>query len=812
MKTRRSIWMLLSLLVALASYPWLTAVADEPPPGLKMEALAAFDGHFKYGEWLPVWVYLENSGADLDLEVRVRVSGNWGATTFAAPVPLPTGSRKRVPVYVLPNNFSRTLEVQLVDGEGRVLMAQNVDVKPQPNINFVVGLVAPERGALSLIAGASITGPTRPKVIVDVPLVELPERAEALASFDCLILNDVDTSTLTPEQKVALETWVRQGGRLVVGGGAAARRIAAGLPESLLPVIPRHEVEIERLPGLAYVGNGEQVRVPGPFLVSAGDLGTGRTLAAQGELALVRERALGDGYVDFVALDLAASPFDAWAGTLAFWSQLILANAIYPQGMPADVSPRQMRADQISYSLSNLPSLALPSVRGLSILLAVYIVLVGPINYLVLRWRQRLQWAWLTIPLITLLFSGGAFSLGYAMRGTDLILNKIAIISAQPDGVARVNTYVGLFSPARQAYEIEVRGPGLLSPLNPAYNPFGSGGSNPTGDMVFVQGNPGRVRGLAVNQWSMQTFMMEDVWPDFGRVVGDLRFEDGALVGTVRNETRQTLKDVVVVQGTQFARLGDLGPGAEAPVRLDMSELDSQLFGPPLSYRLFEKELNQPGPGGPSREVQLKQQILDNVLNYGGKFGPVSPVSSLAPMGSGVAQGLTLLAWLNEAPPEVRVADRAPAQQTTALLYTSLSYRLSEAGTVALPPGLIPGRITQMPAEGGTCGPPGVAAVYMGRGEAVIEFQVPESARDVRFDRLTLMIRSEGGWQQLPETALYNWGDAAWATLDQVVIGENEIADARDLIGDDGLVRVRLSTEGGSGGCFYLDLGFEGTR
>jgi hypothetical protein len=44
------------------------------------------------------------------------------------------------------------------------------------------------------------------------------------------------------------------------------------------------------------------------------------------------------------------------------------------------------------------------------------------VNYLLLRWQKRLHEAWITIPLITIVFSIGAFGLGYALRGTNLIL------------------------------------------------------------------------------------------------------------------------------------------------------------------------------------------------------------------------------------------------------------------------------------------------------------------------------------------------------------------------------------------------------
>jgi hypothetical protein len=801
------------LVTALSASRQAPLARSAPPgerPGLTMLAEAAFDGYFKYGEWLPIWVQLENSGPDLQAEVQVRVTGSWGSTVFAAPAPLPTGSRKRIPVYVLPNNFSQVLNVQLVMDDGTALLSQEVPVKSQPNISYLVGIVATERGALSFLSNISLPGMERPKVAVDVALADMPERAEGWRSFDCLIVNDTDTSSLSPGQKTALESWVRQGGRLVIGGGAGALRTTAGLPQDLLPLSPSGEAEMNALPALPDFAQAESVRVPGPFVVATGDAADGYTLIDQAGLPLLRERSVGAGFVDFVALDLATSPFDAWTGTTSFWERLLARGASYPEWLPPDVSPRQMKSGQMTYALTNLPSLDLPSVRGLGLLLIVYILLVGPANYLFLRWRKGLAWAWVSIPLITLAFSAGAFGLGYALRGSDLILNKVALIQLQSDGTADVTTYLGLFSPARQAYEIEVAGSGLLSPLSPDYNPWGPGGIDGGGEVVFVQGEPSRVRGLAVNQWSMQTFMTEGQWVEFGHIEGDLAFEGETLVGSVRNQSPYALTDTVLVLGNSFVRLGDLAPYASAPARMELTDSTAQGFGQPLSFRLFQEQLTQSGPTGPPREAQLKQMVIQSVFDQGTPLLPT--LSSWSGAGSAAPQQLALLGWLDQAPPEVQVAGRAPAQQTTALLYAPIAYHLPGSGDISLPPGMLPGSLVQIPIEGGRCGPQ-ANSVWLGRGEAIFEFQVPDEVRDAKVEQLKLLMQSDGsGWWQPPDTAVYAWDSEGWVAVDEPVLGLNIIPDAASMVGPDGRIRVRLSAESNQGGCLYLELGMQGTR
>ena len=52
-----------------------------------------------------------------------------------------------------------------------------------------------------------------------------------------------------------------------------------------------------------------------------------------------------------------------------------------------------------SAAVANLPSLALPPITGLLVLLLGYIILVGPVNYLILSRLDRREWAWITVPV-----------------------------------------------------------------------------------------------------------------------------------------------------------------------------------------------------------------------------------------------------------------------------------------------------------------------------------------------------------------------------------------------------------------------------
>src|SRR3989304_3231796 len=110
-----------------------------------------------------------------------------------------------------------------------------------------------------------------------------------------------------------------------------------------------------------------------------------------------------------------------------------------------------------SAALNYLPALGRPPGEQLLVLLVAYIVLIGPVNYLILRRLDRREWAWLTMPLLIVVFSAGAFGLGRLLKGSDTVVNEIAIVrGAAGAGSGLGPGYGGGFSPPRRA----LAGPG----------------------------------------------------------------------------------------------------------------------------------------------------------------------------------------------------------------------------------------------------------------------------------------------------------------------------------------------------------------
>jgi hypothetical protein len=102
-----------------------------------------------------------------------------------------------------------------------------------------------------------------------------------------------------------------------------------------------------------------------------------------------------------------------------------------------------------------IPGLGLPPTGTLLLFMLFYVLVIGPVNYFVLRRLRRLEWAWLSVPLIVATFAGGLYLIGFGLRGSQSQISQVTVIQAsegQPQGLA--TGFVALFSPRRASYTV----------------------------------------------------------------------------------------------------------------------------------------------------------------------------------------------------------------------------------------------------------------------------------------------------------------------------------------------------------------------
>ena len=604
---RRFILQLAALVAVAAIALGPLAVSGAAAEGLTMSARILLQGHARAGSWAAIEVALQNDGPSIQGELRLD-GGAQSNARYAMAVDLPTGSRKTYVLHAQPPAFGRNVSVDLVSGNetiDRVSVAYLVHDANQ----LVVGVLAERPAGLV----SQITLPVSPlgaaAAIVPLTIADLPERVEGWSTLDRLVWQDIDSNQLSGPQLTALQRWIAAGGRLVIVGGSAGIGTLSAFPDDILPFRPTATVDLDPAVLTSVIGPLPQGATD--LLAMAGALSRGRALATSGDRVVAADLGYGNGRVTILGFD----PTTAWLAE----SKSI--DALWRGVLPERSNDSSLLVDdsQLVQAVYQLPALALPPTTGLLAIIGAYILIIGPLNYLILRKLDRRELAWITMPVLVLGFSAISIGYGAYLRGTDVVVNEVAIVRGAPDATeASAQVYFGIFSPTRSTYQVQVpQGALLASPIS--ITEFGQGGTI----LDILQGTgvaePSAVRNLSVGTTSFRVVRAQ-LPVEAPRMRANLKLEDGVLTGTFENASDQALENVAVVLGGSVKVLGNVAAGATVDVRLPIqanpfaSSLADQVVG--VSFDNQSEE----GVRRSTRFSMVQQLTYDPMGSFGGQL------------------------------------------------------------------------------------------------------------------------------------------------------------------------------------------------
>lgn len=96
-----------------------------------------------------------------------------------------------------------------------------------------------------------------------------------------------------------------------------------------------------------------------------------------------------------------------------------------------------------------------PRLRWLTIWLTIYLLVVGPLNFAILRRIKRLEWGWASVCVLAVLFTVGFYLSGSARRPKNYTLDNATIYSLDDRSPVAVE-YVGLRTTAPQRGDVQI--------------------------------------------------------------------------------------------------------------------------------------------------------------------------------------------------------------------------------------------------------------------------------------------------------------------------------------------------------------------
>jgi hypothetical protein len=295
----------------------------------------------------------------------------------------------------------------------------------------------------------------------------------------------------------ALAQWVRRGGRLVVPIAHANQDVVAELLKSQawvppIPVVPpssagKAPLALRSLPKVAQWGGVQdkpfQRADPKQKLELAklddGNVppGNWQVLAESdddsGKHPLIAQVRYGLGQITYMAFSLEDTSFFQWDGKEQFLQTMVFKLAPKAPGgnldkdgrllpMGRQNNPNDITTDLLGI-LDNFDVKVIPF-GYVALFIVLYILVVGPLDFVLLKYVfKRLEWTWITFPVVVLAVSVIAYFAAYALKGRDLKINKIDIVDfdmrTSPDAEnvhAYGHSFFTILSPRIQNYTIGV--------------------------------------------------------------------------------------------------------------------------------------------------------------------------------------------------------------------------------------------------------------------------------------------------------------------------------------------------------------------
>jgi hypothetical protein len=535
--------------------------AQEEKP-ITLQAEAGFDGYIKAAKWIPLHISVENKGPSVNGSVQASYKiFNASISVFSADIALPTNSRKEFFIYVYPQGAIPSLNVSLIVHDKAVVQT-NIKVRTLSSDNRLIGLLSDTPSAYNILTEIQTsTGRTR---VVQLEPSRLPELSQGWEALDVIVISGVDTGEFSPAQQNALEVWVAKGGSLLVSGGPKWRENTAGLGE-LLPVKVTGTTAANSPPDLQ--GYTKEI-FPDviSMILATGDLTVdAQVLAEQEGHPFLIQKSLGRGQVIFFAADPSLAPLHDWGGMKELYDYLLNF-----QVAPTSWASGQWDLYTAYQALATISELGVPSVFFICGWIVLYILMIGPVNYIFLRIVKRRELAWISIPGLAILFTTVAYFSGYLYRGNDPTLNRITVIQAW-DQVeqAESHTLLGIYSPQREQYALESAENFLLYPYNTQdTNLMGNTGwySKQQEQNVVIDNIPIEIGGMKV----IAANGILPAQPIEHTLAFDLSRSMPELTGSITNTGAHALKDAILVTPGSWKNIGDLAPGKPLDVNVSL--------------------------------------------------------------------------------------------------------------------------------------------------------------------------------------------------------------------------------------------------
>jgi len=549
-------------------------------PTLEVQAKAGISGKAKYQSVTPLQVTVKNNGADFSGDMAINAFNSYqAASALVVPIDIAAGEEKTFTLYLDSlADYGYSDADLFAFYEGDIEKGKKVAYKGtkrlqanflEANSTFVYTLTD-KSDRLSAYLRLSQFAPSTSVEVFNLNQLKdytLPEVAQGFAMANIIAVDEIAIADLSPKQQEALLKWVQDGGTLLLGGAEQINE-TAGVFKDYLPLSLSQQTTSVSADSLTKLSGGGIFTQAIPVYTATENKGSIPVLK-DNNIILAAKKQVGSGEVVQTTFSLGDQPLASMDGYAALTAKMLDIQTMSQQTQMQG----QSTMDQLSYELGSInelfPSFEV-SVSYMLIVIILYILVIGPLLYFVLKKMDKREHAWWVIPAISVVLSIALFIFGAKDRIVQPQVQQSAFFKVNED--SSVNGYYVESILTNRSGDFVVNADNNTSALafRNNYNLTGTAGSLHESSYIKEHANGSTLTLRDLSYWSVQSFGGKTAAQNIGKMDVDITLKDEKLSGTVKNNFPFALKDVTVISGTKEVKLGDIEPNATLKVDQEM--------------------------------------------------------------------------------------------------------------------------------------------------------------------------------------------------------------------------------------------------
>ena len=641
---KKLIWIIIALGIILVTFMGLSIKVAGKFQNKAQNQLSLYSGdismtidygynqYAKYGRYMNVRADVTNEGDDFHGWFQVIAPKLDNNVFYRKEVTVESDVTENISINIPLTDDTGILHVKLLDDDGKSVVEKEIAIKiGNYQKDIYVGVLSENAAKLDYTHQVG-------SQVFYLDENNLAEDYLGLDLLDVIIVNQFDTNRLSDLQIKAIQQWVYNGGTLVLGTGEYAKdtlakfqdifsiqyweeleeyKLTFGMNEEILERLKRDLIKYDEANKLlaetlrqnkamyyGYSAATEKDSSPTEDAVALGPSGWVQNLLDKLKIVPIRKNIIhasikdgvpkvmekkhilmevssfGYGNVQLFNLDMGVEGEQESFGIAMFYS--VMKNISSTKRTQLN---NEFYGNYVDYNLYNGMSYVdtenIPKVGKYIAILAIYVIIVGPVLFIVLKKLDKRSLTWILVPSFSLIFTALVYVVGSDTRINEPYVGYVEILSFEEENIVQDNVYFALTAPYNNRYKVDIDNKYQvvqLSDSSSRYMYSNRKATEPNLDRYLTAINYGTEKTtLEVNRNAAFTpiyYYSKNHYSFENKITLDIHYEGDEVYGSITNGFQFDITNALLKCDGFVINIGTIKQGET----IDIKDKESQIF------------------------------------------------------------------------------------------------------------------------------------------------------------------------------------------------------------------------------------------